>query len=194
MASDVQFRYLEDVQKHHDFNANLLKSHNIDACKVYQKTHATAVLETVNVEDRMCSLCQKAFSSAHILRSHIKSTHIGEMSHKCDVCGKSYAEAAGLKIHKRSHEQGEKYECETCGKEYISLGRLNEHKKSHRLATQHTDSTCVTCKKIFLHRRNYLQHIKVCGQTAPVRHQCHLCPRNYAHKRDLTTHLKQKHK
>ena len=184
------FNYIEEAQKSHDFHANLLATHNIDACKVYKQSHASTALENVSKDDRLCSLCQKTVASAHSLRSHISTSHIGESAHKCSVCSKFYAEASGLKVHMQSHGIGSKIPCPICKKEFNSLGHMNEHKKSHRPDSEHADSTCEKCNKVFQHCHNYLEHKERCGKEGECAQYPH-CPKNYMHRRDLTTHLKR---
>ena len=190
--SDAQavFDYIAEAQKSHDFHANLLATHNIDACKVYKQGHAMSALENVSKEDRLCNLCQKTFASAHTLRAHIRTGHVGQSAHKCLLCPKFYAEASGLKVHMQSHGVGSKIACPVCKKEFDSLGHMNEHKKSHHPASERGDSTCEKCNKVFQHRRNYLQHKETCGKQGE-RAQCPKCPKNYANRHDLMTHMKK---
>ena len=179
------FQYLAEAQWAHDFHASLLAMHGIDACKVHKMSKLTMVLESISKEDRTCPICQKGLAGAQSLRSHIHTEHVGKMKHYCRVCDKYFAEASGLKIHNRKHGVGPMFPCVTCKKEFPLVGRLNEHKISHIPAVECADAKCPTCGKEFVHHRSYQDHVKWCGKEW-LCFQCHLCPKNYAHKRDLT--------
>ena len=175
------FKYLEEAQRTHNFHASLLATHGIDACKVHKLSKATAVLEGIAKEDRVCFICQKELPSATSLRNHIRTEHVGKTRHYCHKCDKHFAEVSGLKIYNHMHGIGAMFPCTQCKKEFPSIGRLNEHKQSHIPAAQREDSKCPVCGKEHVHWRTYLDHIKWCGKTRP-HFQCHLCPKSYAHK------------
>ena len=84
----------------HHFNARLLESFGVNACKQYKLTKADTVLQRVRKGDSMCTICgKKDFSSTHTLRSHIQAIHIKVTKHQCDVCSRYFAEKLGLKAH-----------------------------------------------------------------------------------------------
>ena len=190
---DETFKYLAEAQQAHDFHASLLAMYGIDACKVAKLSKATTVLENVTKDDRMCNICHKGLAGAQSLKNHIRAEHVGKKKHHCKPCDQYFAEASGLKIHNRKHGIGAMFLCTKCSKQFPSIGRLNEHKRSHIPALEQRDAKCKSCGKEFIHCRSYLDHIKWCGVDRP-RFQCHMCPKNYAHKWDLTGHLKDHEK
>uniref|UniRef100_A0A8C8ZNR2 Zinc finger protein n=1 Tax=Prolemur simus TaxID=1328070 RepID=A0A8C8ZNR2_PROSS len=49
-----------------------------------------------------CELCNKAFVTPSVLRSH-KKTHTGEKEKVCPYCGQKFASSGTLRVHIRSH-------------------------------------------------------------------------------------------
>ena len=48
---------------------------------------------------KICESCEKAFSSAQILRIHIDSIHNCQRDHKCQSCAKAFSHARYLERH-----------------------------------------------------------------------------------------------
>ena len=153
----------------------------------------TTVLENVTKDDRTCNICHKELAGVQSLKNHIRVEHVGKKKHHCKPCDKYFAEASGLKIHNRKHGIGAMFPCTKCSKQFPSIGRLNEHKRSHISASEWSDAKCKCCGQEFIHRRSYLDHVKWCGVDHP-HFQCHMYPKNYAHKQDLAGHLKDHEK
>ena len=69
------------------------------------------------------------------LQRHLKAIHEGnkKIEHKCDSCGKLFANAQILKKHgKNVHEGIKEYQCSTCEKAYVNQSDLKKHiKKLH---------------------------------------------------------------
>ena len=47
-------------------------------------------------KDHKCDSCGKSFSSAQMMKYHIKAIH---NNHKCDICGKSFSQGRFLNRH-----------------------------------------------------------------------------------------------
>ena len=178
--NEATFQYLVEAQQAHNFHASLLAMHSIDVCKVHKMSKSTMVLESISKEDHMCPICQKGLAGAQSLCSHIRTEHVSKTKYYCQECDKYFAKASGLKIHNRKHGVGPMFLCIMCN-------------PSHIPAAERADVKCPTCGKEFVHRQSYRDHVKWCGKEWPC-FQCHLCPKNYAHKRDLTGHLKSHEK
>ena len=50
-------------------------------------------------KDNKCGSCDRSFSQAGHLKTHIYTIHKGHKDHKCESCGKSFSEAGSLKKH-----------------------------------------------------------------------------------------------
>ena len=46
-----------------------------------------------------CESCEKSFSGAGSLKTHIHTIHEGHKDHKCESCGKSYSQAKFEEAH-----------------------------------------------------------------------------------------------
>ena len=61
----------------------------------------------VHVDDKLhryhkCGFCDRSFSEAKKLKTHLHKIHKGYKDNKCDSCGKSFSEARSLKKHMRA--------------------------------------------------------------------------------------------
>ena len=187
-------KLIEQALDSHAFNVKLLATFGIDACKEYHMTLAQTMLEQVGPDDRSCRICHKELKTSHTLRSHIKSMHIKKTKHKCEICGKCYAEASGLKAHENIHT-GETKQCPHCDKHFGSVSQLNEHKQSH-LTAEERGSICENCGKKFAHKRGWRGHIKWCGIPKELREKfkCKYCLKEFAESTERKQHVKIHHK
>ena len=136
ISADRALLVKKTLEAHH-FNAHLLESFGVNACKQYKLSKAQTILDCVGKGDSTCKICGKeGFSSTHTLRSHIRSIHIKVTQHQCDICQRYFAEKSGLKAHRHLHVEAEKFACDQCDKSYGSKGHLNEHKKAHLTAEE----------------------------------------------------------
>lgn len=76
-----------------------------------------------------CEFCSKPFRRKQELKAHIKSIHtlVPDELIPCPVCGKTFALAAYLKRHMRTHTQVKPYKC-VCGEAYNFNVSLKAHK------------------------------------------------------------------
>ncbi|XP_044731754.1 zinc finger protein 845-like [Chrysoperla carnea] len=56
----------------------------------------------LNVRKFQCTYCPQAFYERRILVHHVRR-HTGEKPHKCEVCGKTFAQKIAMKIHTKTH-------------------------------------------------------------------------------------------
>ncbi|CAL8236415.1 unnamed protein product [Boreogadus saida] len=57
---------------------------------------------TTGTRSNKCDLCEKAFVTPSVLKSH-KKTHTGEKEKICPYCGQKFASNGTLRVHIRSH-------------------------------------------------------------------------------------------
>ena len=60
------------------------------------KKHFNFVHNFVKGREHKCNICQKVFKLHCNLTSHVKIAHENKKHHKCDSCGKSFAQAGVL--------------------------------------------------------------------------------------------------
>lgn len=123
----------------------------------------------------------------------------------CDMCGKDFVRASGLRKHvKEHHENLRPYICHICEKGYIYLSALKEHLRSH---SEDRTFKCSQCDSEFKHASNLLTHMKkthgkncscpagccTCFSKAPkaqISLDCKLCSRTFSGKRQLKIHMR----
>ncbi|KAA8914779.1 hypothetical protein TRICI_002838 [Trichomonascus ciferrii] len=83
-----------------------------------------------------CTLCDKRFTRAYNLRSHLR-THTDERPFVCTVCGKAFARQHDRKRHEALHSGEKKFECRGvlsdgstvwgCGRKFARADALGRH-------------------------------------------------------------------
>ena len=75
-----------------------------------------------------CDVCGKSFTTAAGLKMHNKM-HKGEKAGcpKCPVCGKHFQGSSYLKRHMHVHSSRKAFSCDHCGRSYKYLQTLREH-------------------------------------------------------------------
>ena len=105
-APSVNQELLKGLQSSHDSAVNLLRTQNIDACKVYREQDAATILVHIRPQDVECRYCGRVCKTSHKLKLHIRSHHLREAAYRCPVCDKSFGASYALKQHQKSHEEG----------------------------------------------------------------------------------------
>ena len=88
-----------------------------------------------------CKFCEKTFSQAVYLKTHIRS-HTGEKRYHCNDCEETFEEYRVLISHKKTRHT---LTCELCGKSLPSQSHLTEHLKTHT----GEKLECSQCKRLF---------------------------------------------
>lgn len=167
-----------------------------------------------------CDCCEARFVGINSQLSHLRKEHPEYKACTCELCGKSFTSKYGLAIHKESHQLDRPFLCDTCGKNFKTKRKLKVHKCVSNLnEALPTDNTCILCGKVYTLRSSLKRHmIRHKGER---RFQCHICQKSffgsvylrnhmvihekttlfecqmccarYFHKRNMISHLKDKH-
>lgn len=78
----------------------------------------------------ICSLCEKGFVSAELLKRH-ELIHSDTRPFQCDICQKRFRHRADLTTHYRLHTGEKPYQCQLCEKRYSDRGCFRSHLLSH---------------------------------------------------------------
>ncbi|XP_066090033.1 PR domain zinc finger protein 5 isoform X2 [Saccopteryx bilineata] len=129
-----------------------------------------------------CELCNKAFVTPSVLRSH-KKTHTGEKEKICPYCGQKFASTGTLRVHIRSHTGERPYQCPYCEKGFSKNDGLKMHIRTH---TQEKPYKCSDCSKAFSQKRGLDEHRRTHTGEKPF--QCDVCDLAFSLKKMLIRH------
>ena len=106
--------------------------------------------------------------------------------YQCTICSKTYKHKRRFEEHNWHHTGVKPYKCDECGVSCIRQKLLEDHQKKH---TRDNPSNCPICKKTLpdalglkCHKRTHAEFL------------CKVCGKGFVHARNLTTHMKKKHK
>lgn len=129
-----------------------------------------------------CELCNKAFVTPSVLRSH-KKTHTGEKEKICPYCGQKFASSGTLRVHIRSHTGERPYQCPYCDKGFSKNDGLKMHIRTH---TREKPYKCSECSKAFSQKRGLDEHRRTHTGEKPF--QCDVCDLAFSLKKMLIRH------
>ncbi|KAM5310285.1 PR domain zinc finger protein 5 isoform 1-T1 [Glossophaga mutica] len=129
-----------------------------------------------------CELCNKAFVTPSVLRSH-KKTHTGEKEKTCPYCGQKFASSGTLRVHIRSHTGERPYQCPYCEKGFSKNDGLKMHIRTH---TREKPYQCSECSKAFSQKRGLDEHRRTHTGEKPF--QCDVCDLAFSLKKMLIRH------
>lgn len=109
---------------------------------------------------------------------------IGEKSHVCEHCGRTYRHAGSLLNHKNSHKTGSFF-CSVCQKEFTNLMALKNHRRIH---TEPKRYQCLECGKAFRVSTQLICHRRMHTKEKPF--SCLLCDKSFSSKSNLRHHQK----
>ena len=116
------------------------------------------------IKDHMCDICCKTFATTQNLTHHQK-VHNGEKLFPCHICGKSYQTKEYLSIHTRIHTGEKPYFCEQCGKSFSDPSSFKAHKKQH--TDLNTSFPCSICGKVLKREKNLRLHMAIHAEGRP---------------------------
>ncbi|CAJ0601595.1 unnamed protein product [Cylicocyclus nassatus] len=98
--------------------------------------------------------CEKRFSSAELLRKHLRNTHQPSKI-KCSKCESTYSTNSALRRHERIHSSTRRYICSRCSAGFD----LSEPYKIHLRQHDHIQPyACSVCSKTFTSRAVCRRH------------------------------------
>uniref|UniRef100_A0A8C5Q172 C2H2-type domain-containing protein n=1 Tax=Leptobrachium leishanense TaxID=445787 RepID=A0A8C5Q172_9ANUR len=122
-----------------------------------------------------CDECGKCFAQAKRLALH-KKTHMEEKTLRCGECGKYFTEKY-LLIHQRTHTGEKPFRCDECGKGFIRAANLTAHKKIHNGEKPYK---CDDCGKGFTQPSILALHKK--SHTEEKTFKCEECGKYFTEK------------
>lgn len=137
-----------------------------------------------------CDLCEKAFSSLGMLRTH-KNFHSNERKYVCHHCNECFKFRTNMRVHiLTQHEDPKnwKHVCPFCQRRFPIKTSFSAHVSQH---TGEKRFVCDTCDKSFYDGSALRNHRRIHSAERPFK--CDLCPRDYRRKCLLIGHMKKVH-
>ncbi|XP_058465066.1 gastrula zinc finger protein XlCGF8.2DB-like isoform X1 [Malaya genurostris] len=135
-----------------------------------------------------CDVCGKSYRQAASLRSH-QLNHNREKPFSCTICGHATTQRSGLKKHMLTHSDAKSYVCDLCGEHFRFSSNLIMHKRRRHLHQK--NFACSQCSKEFISKDELLNHSMCHSNERPF--DCGICGNTFNRKSSLKFHQKHKH-
>jgi len=112
------------------------------------------------------------------------SIHSPTHAFACSLCGRTFAQDAGLRSHLLSCMSSRTFLCDLCGSAFNHLQSMQSHQRVH---TGERPYRCTDCESTFADHRNYKRHRRIHENAFP--YECMLCGKRFRHSNSLKSHL-----
>ena len=112
------------------------------------------------------------------------SIHSPTHAFACSLCGRTFAQDAGLRSHLLSCMSNRSFLCDLCGSSFNHLQSMQSHQRIH---TGERPYRCTDCDSTFADHRNYKRHRRIHDNAYP--YECMLCGKHFRHSNSLKSHL-----
>uniref|UniRef100_A0A915L520 C2H2-type domain-containing protein n=1 Tax=Romanomermis culicivorax TaxID=13658 RepID=A0A915L520_ROMCU len=136
-----------------------------------------------------CHVCRLQFENDSSLREHFHLKHGNRRQTRCDVCGKSFWTAKGLRRHLKRHDLS-KFYCNTCDKRFVSYETLTKHQTVHELT--YSVYQCEDCAEPLYTLALLKNHFKVSHPGINLL-SCPVCARIHTDMQGLNEHFDAEH-
>eukprot|EP00731_Ephydatia_muelleri_P021415 Em0014g6a len=110
-----------------------------------------------DTQDLRCSECYRVFVSAAEVDKHKLAEHRLE----CEICGKTFARLAYLKMHVQIHDGDNLFNCQFCSTGFDTEYAYKQHLRIHpEYQTARRTYHCQVCEKVFQHPSNLVVHYR----------------------------------
>lgn len=136
-----------------------------------------------------CLFCGDHFYGRDALKEHKQKMHaelIGKTGpFVCELCGKKYANATSLIVHRSKHTENYRFKCDVpgCSKAFVYRCYLENHKRAEHLQER---LVCQKCGKLFKYAQDLKVHTRQHEEDKPFK--CDLCPSSFRFPTALRCH------
>ena len=118
-----------------------------------------------NSDKFTCETCGKKFGRKFNLDRHLKSERVHKKPTKkkyipkpakCDVCSKTFHSVSAMCLHRKKHNENERYHCPHCDRKFTQKGGLNFHIKTIHHGIK--EVICDRCGKQFSTSAGLMYH------------------------------------
>ncbi|XP_064089377.1 zinc finger protein Xfin-like isoform X1 [Macrobrachium nipponense] len=129
-----------------------------------------------------CEVCQKTFPDAAALKKHKAAVHVEGKPHVCDVCHRVFGMKVNLARHYTTHTRGRR----------VALTSGVKLKQSSSRTMRRVLNRCKACKISFTSPSEYLKHRIMHFKLGP--HECQDCKVDFKNPKDFGDHMKNVHR
>ena len=141
-----------------------------------------------NIEELLCELCGKPFSTTKRLNDHKQMQH-REKSFSCNICGLKYLRE-GMLLKHQNHVKRKNLKCEKCAVLFCTQSALELHKMYH-VEKPGPDAEVYQCEHCNMYFGTWLGcYIHARRHVADEPCHCEVCGQNFMKLNDLNEHFK----
>uniref|UniRef100_A0A8D9DWP6 GDNF-inducible zinc finger protein 1 n=1 Tax=Cacopsylla melanoneura TaxID=428564 RepID=A0A8D9DWP6_9HEMI len=138
--------------------------------------------ETIGESSHFCYVCKKSYTNKNSLKRHFRTTHTNYQKFSCSLCHKTFKAKDALQKHIRSLHAPHRFKCSACPKTFNRKDALASHARLH---VDEKPFGCDICGARFAQNQNLYAH------KLKHRDKSHLC--QYCDKSFYTKQLRDKH-
>ncbi|OQV17480.1 hypothetical protein BV898_08414 [Hypsibius exemplaris] len=101
-----------------------------------------------------------------------KSGGRGGKNIECDICKKTFSNAANMRRHRMRHSGIKPFKCHFCGNEFYRKDHMREHIEHKHSSSQ---VQCYFCQQVFAQKKDLFQHVTRDHDVDPRELHCHRC-------------------